>query len=55
MPAKDASSESPAEYKERILRYQAGADPLVLQAKAPFEKLSRTSRRTNSSAGIAFG
>jgi len=23
------------EYKERILRYQAGADPLVLQAKAP--------------------
>ncbi len=29
------ASETVAEYKERILRYQAGADPLVLQAKAP--------------------
>src|SRR5262245_36839498 len=35
MPAKDAESETVAEYKARILRYQAGADPLVLQAKAP--------------------
>jgi hypothetical protein len=31
----DASSETVTEYKARILRYQAGADPLVLQAKAP--------------------
>jgi hypothetical protein len=35
MSAKDASSETISEYKERIFRYQAGADPLVLQAKAP--------------------
>ena len=35
MSAKDASTETVAEYKERILGYQAGADPLVLQAKAP--------------------
>ena len=35
MSAKDASSETVNEYKERILRFQAGADPLVLQAKAP--------------------
>ena len=35
MSAEDASSETASEYKERILRYQAGADPLVLQAKAP--------------------
>ena len=35
MPAKDASSETIDQYKERILRNQAGADPLVLQAKAP--------------------
>ena len=33
--AKDASSETVDEYRARILRYQAGADPLVLQAKAP--------------------
>jgi hypothetical protein len=33
--AKDASSETVDEYKGRILRYQAGADPLVLQAKPP--------------------
>lgn len=31
----DASSETVDEYKGRILGYQAGADPLVLQAKAP--------------------
>jgi hypothetical protein len=35
MSAKDASSETVNEYKARILRYQAGADPLMLQAKAP--------------------
>ena len=35
MSTKDASSETINEYKERILSYQAGADPLVLQAKAP--------------------
>lgn len=35
MSAKDASSETVDEYKARILRYQAGADPLVLQARAP--------------------
>jgi hypothetical protein len=35
MSATDASSETVDEYKRRILRYQAGADPLVLQAKAP--------------------
>jgi hypothetical protein len=35
MSAKDASSETVGEYKERIFGYQAGADPLVLQAKAP--------------------
>ena len=35
MSAKDASSETVDEYKARILSYQAGADPLVLQAKAP--------------------
>jgi len=35
MPAKDAASETVTEYKERILGYLAGADPLVLQAKAP--------------------
>ena len=32
---KDVSNESIDEYKERILRYLTGADPLVLQAKAP--------------------
>ena len=31
----DASSETVDQYKERILRYQAGADPLLLQAQAP--------------------
>jgi hypothetical protein len=35
MSANDASSETINDYKERILSYQAGADPLVLQAKAP--------------------
>lgn len=35
MSVKDASTETVNEYKERILRYQAGADPLVLQATAP--------------------
>ena len=35
MSASDASRETVSEYKGRILRYQAGADPLVLQAKAP--------------------
>ena len=35
MSAKDASSETVDEYRERIFRYQAGADPLLLQAKAP--------------------
>jgi hypothetical protein len=35
MRAENASSETVSEYKERILRYQAGADPLVLQANAP--------------------
>ena len=35
MSAEVALSETASEYKERILRYQAGADPLVLQAKAP--------------------
>ena len=35
MSAKDAVSETVDEYKARILGYQAGADPLVLQAKAP--------------------
>ena len=35
MSAKDASSETVDEYKGRVLSYQAGADPLVLQAKAP--------------------
>lgn len=35
MSAKDVSSETIDQYKERILGYQAGADPLVLQAKAP--------------------
>src|SRR5215211_7908820 len=35
MSAEDTSSETVNEYKGRILRYQAGADPLVLQAKAP--------------------
>ena len=35
MSASDASSETVSEYKGRILRYQAGGDPLVLQAKAP--------------------
>ena len=33
--AKDASSETISEYKERILGYATGADPLALQAKAP--------------------
>lgn len=33
--AKDAPIETIDEYKERILSLQAGADPLVLQAKAP--------------------
>jgi hypothetical protein len=33
--AKNASNETLKEYKGRILSYQAGADPLVLQAKAP--------------------
>ena len=31
----DASRETVDEYKARILSYQAGADPLALQAKAP--------------------
>jgi len=31
----DVSTETVAEYKERILRYQSGSDPLVLQARAP--------------------
>ena len=35
MSAKDASGETVDEYKGRILGYLAGADPLVLQAKAP--------------------
>ena len=35
MRAKDASVETVDDYKQRILEYQAGADPLVLQAKAP--------------------
>jgi hypothetical protein len=35
MAAKVASSETIDEYKARILRYQAGADPLVLQSEAP--------------------
>src|SRR5687768_7420575 len=35
MPLNDASSESVSQYRERILGYQAGADPLVLQATAP--------------------
>jgi hypothetical protein len=35
MAAKDAASETVEAYKERILGYQAGADPLVLQAEAP--------------------
>jgi hypothetical protein len=35
MSAKDASSETVDEYKARIHRYLAGADPLVLQARAP--------------------
>jgi hypothetical protein len=35
MSTKDAANETIAEYKERILGYQAGADPLALQAKAP--------------------
>ena len=35
MSAKDAATETVDEYKERILGYLAGADPLVLQARAP--------------------
>src|SRR5687768_10902791 len=35
MSAQDTSSETVNEYKARILRYQAGANPLILQAKAP--------------------
>lgn len=35
MTAEDASGETVDEYKRRILSYQAGTDPLVLQAKAP--------------------
>jgi uncharacterized damage-inducible protein DinB len=35
MSLNDASSETVDEYKARILGYQAGADPLVLQAQAP--------------------
>ena len=35
MPTGDASGETVDEYKARILRYQAGADPLLLQARAP--------------------
>lgn len=35
MSAKDGSSETVDEYKRRILGYQAGADPLILQARAP--------------------
>jgi hypothetical protein len=35
MSAENASSETITEYRARILRHQAGADPLVLQAKAP--------------------
>jgi uncharacterized damage-inducible protein DinB len=35
MSARDASSETVDQYKERIFSYQAGADPLDLQAKAP--------------------
>jgi len=31
----DSLGESPAEYKARVLSYQAGADPLALQAAAP--------------------
>lgn len=35
MSVKDPTSETVDEYKRRILGYQAGSDPLVLQAKAP--------------------
>jgi uncharacterized damage-inducible protein DinB len=35
MSATDSSPETVEQYKERILRYADGADPLVLQAKAP--------------------
>ena len=35
MSTKDPANETIDQYKERILRYQAGADPLVLQATAP--------------------
>jgi hypothetical protein len=35
MSANDGSSETVDEYMRRILRYQAGADPLILQASAP--------------------
>ena len=35
MAAADTSSETTGEYKQRILRYVDGADPLVLQSKAP--------------------
>jgi hypothetical protein len=35
MSAKDGSSETVNEYKARIASYRTGADPLVLQAKAP--------------------
>jgi len=35
MSSENASSETVDEYKARILGYQAGADPLALQAKAP--------------------
>ena len=35
MSITDESSRLVSEYKARILSYQAGADPLVLQAKAP--------------------
>ena len=35
MSANEISSETVEEYKRRILRYQAGSDPLVLQAGAP--------------------
>jgi hypothetical protein len=35
MPVTKTASETIDEYKQRILRYVDGADPLVLQAKAP--------------------
>ena len=35
MSMSERTSETVSEYKARIISYQAGADPLVLQAKAP--------------------